>query len=303
MFNKFNLNENEVTRILLMHKSLREQKKIFAPDETLTPAPTEKNNASKTTEEPLVPATSEKTEKPIDIKSELEKIKGYGCFRNEAVIVQTNRTEPNRQWAIKQESKKTPGKFGYFFYDKSIGEIDTSGKFGIITQKWECAKLKEMQNLEAQKQAFIDTAKASNYKTDLTPAEIASGKYKESIFPGSEKFFPPNGLKIYWSASDAKSKSTDNLNTFEEIKNAQTIDKNKCKKIIKSYYDAFKTKKDIPQFNFDITKNDAQRCVNDYENKWGGFLGLGNIKKYVEIMRGGIGGPSRAGDDSKWRLN
>jgi hypothetical protein len=31
--------------------------------------------------------------------------------------------------------------------------------------------------------------------------------------------------------------------------------------------------------------------------------GGGRMDNYLEIMSGGIGGPSRRGDDAKWRLN
>jgi hypothetical protein len=49
-------------------------------------------------------------------------------------------------------------------------------------------------------------------------------------------------------------------------------------------------------------KRVVQSCVNTYEGEWGGLLGLGKVKDYVETLRGGIGGPSLAGEDSKWRL-
>lgn len=300
MKNKFILSEGEITDILNQHRLVKEQGN---------------------------PSTSATSTEQTSVKDELEKIKSYGCFNQTAVVIKTKFTEPNRQFAVKQESKKNPGKFGYFFIDNTIGMLNDLGKFEIIAQKWDCPKMKEQQNLEVQKkseqekidtqkkseqgkldtqkQAFIDMAINLGYKETLTPEETASGAYKEYKVPGSEKFFQPNGITMWWSPSDVASSAQNSIDTFDKISKAQTIDKSLCKDAIETYYDAYKTKKDIPQANFDRTKKVVQACVDTYEGKWGGFLGidLENTKKYVEILRGGIGGPSRKGADAKWKLN
>ena len=302
MKNKFILSESEITDILNQHRLVKEQGN---------------------------PSTSTTSTEQIPINTQLEKIRGYGCFNQNSPVIKTKFTEPNRQFAIKQESKKNPGKFGYFFIDNAIGVLNDLGKFEIITQKWDCPKMKEQQNLEAQKkseqekldaqkkseqgkldiqkQAFIDMAINLGYKEEkeLTADEIASGSYKEIKVPGSEKFFPPNGITMWGSPSGIAKEGGKISTKFGDISKSQTIDKSICKDAIDTYYEGFKTKKDIPQATFDSMKKVVQSCVSTYEGKWGGFLGidLENTKKYVEILRGGIGGPSRRGEDSKWRLN
>jgi hypothetical protein len=49
-------------------------------------------------------------------------------------------------------------------------------------------------------------------------------------------------------------------------------------------------------------KYKVQACKNEFYGDWG-FLGGGKVDKMLDIMSGGIGGPSRMGDDAKWRLN
>jgi hypothetical protein len=119
------------------------------------------------------------------------------------------------------------------------------------------------------------------------------------FFPDMTYSFVDGTKKGKWKCDDV----TSDINEFEKISQAQTINKSICKNAIKVYYDAYKTKKDFPQAIFDRNKKVVQSCVNTYEGKWGGLLGLGKIKDYVETLRGGIGGPSRRGEDSKWRLN
>lgn len=286
MKNKFILSESEITNILNQHRLVKEQGN---------------------------PSTSTTSTEQIPVNAQLEKIRGYGCFNQNSPVIKTKFTEPNRQFAIKQESKKNPGKFGYFFIDNAIGVLNDLGKFEIISQKWDCPKMKEQQNLETkkkseqekldtQKQAFIDKAINLGYKETLSADDVASGEYKKDKVPGSEPYFPPNGLEMWRSPSLVKSSTSGVTTNFEKLSTSQTIDKSKCRDAIKTYYNAYDTKQEYPQVTFDAMKRVVQSCVNTYEKKWGGLLGLGKIKDYVEILRGGIGGPSLAGEDSKWRL-
>ena len=138
MKNKFILSESEITDILNQHRLVKEQGN---------------------------PSTSTTSTEQIPINTQLEKIRGYGCFNQNSPVIKTKFTEPNRQFAIKQESKKNPGKFGYFFIDNAIGVLNDLGKFEIITQKWDCPKMKEQQKLDAQKkseQGKLDTQEREN---------------------------------------------------------------------------------------------------------------------------------------------
>ena len=48
-------------------------------------------------------------------------------------------------------------------------------------------------------------------------------------------------------------------------------------------------------------KYKVQACKNEFYDNWG-FLGGGKVDKILDIMSGGVGGPSKMGDNAKWRL-
>jgi len=79
-------------------------------------------------------------------------------------------------------------------------------------------------------------------------------------------------------------------------------DKKVCKDAIEDYYDNFTRKRMLLQNELTKMKSDVQACKNEFYGRWG-FFGGKKVDKMLDIMSGGIGGPSRAGDDSKWRLN
>lgn len=84
----------------------------------------------------------------------------------------------------------------------------------------------------------------------------------------------------------------------------QTIptDKKDCKTNIENYYTNYKKKRMMEPNQLAALKYKVQACKNEFYQDWG-FLGAGKVDKMLDIMSGGIGGPSRAGDDAKWRLN
>ena len=279
------LDENEVKRILSLHKIIKEQ--------TTPPTPAAP---------PTSVAAPVKEEDPMLAK--LREARRNGCLSNGAIFF--NKTKSMYYFrGVKQSTKQEID----FYPDMTYKFVD-----GSTSGKWKCDNIErnvvkaaeETTNkgkLDTQKRAFIDMAKDLGYKEELTPDEIASGSYKEYKVPGSEKFFPPNGITMWWSSSDVAKSGGTITNDFQQISKLQTINKSVCRDAIDTYYEGFKTKKDIPQATFDSMKKVVQSCVNTYEGKWGGLIGLGKIKDYVEILRGGIGGPSRRGEDSKWRLN
>lgn len=282
---KFKIDESEVKRILLMHQTIKEQ----------TTSPT-----------PEVPATPKN-----DPLQKLRDAIAAGCIMNGKLY--QNKTKNTYYYrAVKQSTKQEIDFYPdmtYTFVDGSkkgnwkCDNIVKAAEEKISKEKLDTQKKSEQEKLDTQKQTFIDKAINLGYKEELTPDEIASGSYKEYKVPGSEKFFPPNGITMWWSSSDIAKEGGKILDKVKSISQSQTINKSTCRDSINTYYESFKTKQDIPQVTFEPFKKVVQSCVNTYEGKWGGLLGLGKIKDYVEILRGGIGGPSRRGEDSKWRLN
>jgi hypothetical protein len=137
---KFNIVESEKSRILEMHKSL-----IKEQDSN----------------------TGEKS-----IKDQLQVFIDNGCFPNgNPKVVKMTTTNPKKQFAIKIESVKTPGKFRYFFVDNTVGQME-GGSFQFLTSKWSCdtnkiqaKKAKDSATLSASTENIEKTKKEGNWKT------------------------------------------------------------------------------------------------------------------------------------------
>jgi hypothetical protein len=107
-----------------------------------------------------------------DLKTKLNKILSDGCVKN-GKIVQLQSKNPALQYAIKQESTKTPGKFRYFFADNRVGIFDGSGKFQFSPSKWSCEGVQQATAAAAT----AATAAANAADTALVQQE---GDWKEA---------------------------------------------------------------------------------------------------------------------------
>ena len=91
-----------------------------------------------------------------DLKTKLNKILTDGCVKN-GKIVTLQTKNPALQFAIKQESTKTPGKFRYFFADGRAGIFDDNGKFQFLPGKLDCTEVQQ-----AAAQAVTAATQAAN---------------------------------------------------------------------------------------------------------------------------------------------
>lgn len=91
-----------------------------------------------------------------DLKSQLNKILTDGCVKNGKIVTMQTKN-PALQFAIKQESTKTPGKFRYFFADGRAGIFDTNGKFQFLPGKLDCTEVQQ-----AAAQAVTAATQAAN---------------------------------------------------------------------------------------------------------------------------------------------
>jgi hypothetical protein len=169
-----------------------------------------------------------------------------------------------------------------------------------------------------QQQAWIDTwtqttdpvtgqKNADVYRINLTNEETASQAYVPVIAPGSEKVFPNGGLTVYYNPNKVSTVTGSVINT---ILANQTTDREACRKNVLDYYTAYSRRNsvNIPPKEFDEAKRIVQGCADTYYRNWGliGSLkkGEGNrtLDNYIDILRGGAGGPSPYGQDAKWKL-
>jgi hypothetical protein len=77
-----------------------------------------------------------------DLKGQLNKILTDGCVKNGKIVTMQTKN-PALQFAIKQESTKTPGKFRYFFADGRVGVFDSSNKFQFLPGKLDCSEIQQ----------------------------------------------------------------------------------------------------------------------------------------------------------------
>ena len=126
--NKFIIEESEKERILSMHKSL----------------------------------LKEQTEPSL--KDKLQQFINDGCFPNgNPKVVPMKTSNPQKSFAIKIESTKTPGKFRYFFIDNTYGTVGADGKFKYGTEKWECNtnRIQSDKEKQAKDKAGSESQKAA----------------------------------------------------------------------------------------------------------------------------------------------
>jgi hypothetical protein len=334
--NKFNLQENEKSRILSMHKALIKEQATAAPT---TP------------------------DAPKSIKDQLTVFTTNGCVKN-GKVVPMKTTNPQKSYAIRQESRKTPGKFRYFFIDNTVGMTDEKGNFKISPNKWACntgtiqaastASAASKENLERTKKsgnwkerneisdtnANLENPKmyektvvdgvtlyrdviSSGVAEGLTPeqikvikkytdlgyklrkdldAEEAQTWSKEVVYPAGTLF--SQDLVMYLPPSGVVGDEGNRIQTAfnKAVSDQRPESKKDCKDTIRAWHDAWKTKKRVEPNTFLPMKEKVQACVDEFNGRWGPHR-LTKIDDFVDTLKGGIGGPSKTGNDAKWRLN
>ena len=150
---KFLIENTEKSRILKMHKSLMNEQ-------------TDSNNKS--------------------IKDQLQSFIDDKCFPDgKAEVVTMKSSNPQKTFAIKLESTKTPGKFRYFFIDNTVGQKENE-TFTMLTTKWSCDtnklqkdKVKNDATLSASTENLNRIKKEGNWSTK--EELIASGETEQNI--------------------------------------------------------------------------------------------------------------------------
>jgi|688.fasta_scaffold35359_8 hypothetical protein len=258
-----------------------------------------------------------------DTKSKLSKMLDDGCVKN-GKIVEMESKNPVLQFAIRQESTKTPGKFRYFFADNRVGSFDGNGKFEFSPSKWSCTavqqqKLSDKEKVEKEKEAQLATdAKTkkeayllrftgSPYNYLFNVEDIDKQKFIEldpvndlrvpaGVFAVTDKFYSDPSVN-----KDIKGSSDSTLN---DVLDNQSIDRNACRKNVEDYFKSFKRRNSIvidgPTFN--KAKRIVQSCKDEHYGKWGVLGGGNKLDEILDTMSGGSGGPLSYGEDAKWRL-
>jgi hypothetical protein len=140
----------------------------------------------------------------------------------------------------------------------------------------------------AQLEKDVDAEQAKTWTRKLVSPK-SDGLFSEDFY----MYFPPDTVN-----------NADITTAFQDAVKDQTPEsKSDCKTAIEAYYTAFKTKKRIEPNTLNAMKEKVQACANQFDGKWG-IGAFTKIDDYVDILRGvKSGGPSRRGEDAKWRLN
>lgn len=317
----FIINEEEKSRILSMHRKLikeQQEKTAITEDPNFTTLKNARNvgclsngdifkDKTKNIYFYRKPSTKEPT-KEVDFFADMtyKFVDGSksGKWKCEGLVTLTT-TEVQQQSEINQLKKQ----FGWKTREdlKNIGQDELTQlyqkhpKFDLYKLKIESGKVGEYTEVQ---QKFIDQATSMGYKLQLTPEETASGKYKQYKVPNSENYFP-GGLTMFFSSETAVESGSGIQQSFSELSQGQAPKTRKeCAEAIKVYYEAWETRREIPQNVFDPMKRRVQACVNTYGKKFKSLGGiLSNVDNYIDTLSGGSGGPLSYGEDAKWRIS
>ena len=282
---KITLKEDEIKHILDLHSQEKKRKNFF-------------------------------TEQSSNVRAQLQKFIDSGCIEGGS-IAEINSKNPNRQFAIKKESKKTPGTFNYFFIDFTSGYYDATGKFTFHDGKWNCDHVQKAQVEKTKQQALATTealskrqqdyidawlVKYPEYKQDPTDVEKMSLKQIKIEAP---KDIFPNGLILWYDPSGQKDIKGKDNSVLGDILTNQSVDRNACRKNVEDFFIGFTRRNSVVVDPPTITKAKqiVQACKDEHYGKWGIAGGGRKLDEYLDILSGKkAGGPTTRGADSVWRI-
>jgi hypothetical protein len=146
------------------------------------------------------------------------------------------------------------------------------------------------------------TKQGAKLRKDLDP-EQAKTWAARVVSPASEGYFSQD-LIMYFDPKETVKKATITTTIQNSVQKRIPTDKKDCKNTIEVYFVAYENKYPLEPNEFEALKYKTQACKNEFYKKWGKILSGGRrMDNLLDIMSGGIGGPSSYGDDAKWRLN
>lgn len=316
------IEKNEVKRILEMH--LKHKKNIIIEQEVSNQDSTDlilirnaekvgclKNGKAqylKGTKKPVYVVQGTKTGKVVVFYPDMtykftdgSKSGKWKCEKLQTLQSQESTQQSEIEQLKTQFGWKTKEELGNVGQEELSQLYQKHPKFELFKLKVESGKVGGYTDIQ---QKFIDQATSMGYKLKLTPEETASGKYKQYKVPNSENYFP-GGLTMFFSSETAVASGSDIQQSFSELSQGQVPKTRKeCAEAIKVYYEAWETRREIPQNVFDPMKRRVQACVNTYGKKFKSLGGiLSNVDNYIDTLSGGSGGPLSYGEDAKWRIS
>lgn len=213
-------------------------------------------------------------------KTNIDKTKKEGDWKTKEELLKTD-TQQNIENPVMYEKTEVNG---VTLYRRkvagAIGDALTEDQQKIVT-KWK--------------------SQGAKLRKELDPEE-AKTWVSRVVSPASEGYFSQDFIMYFDPTVTVKDEAI-TTTIQQSLQNRIPTDQKDCKKTIEAYYLAFKKKRPLEPNEFEALKAKTQACKNEYGGDWGILSGGRRMDNYLEIMSGGIGGPSRAGEDAKWRLN
>jgi len=240
-----------------------------------------KKNININKEEILKLHQNHKTEKMVlreqsgDLKSQLQYMIDNGQIPDSVGVVKLVSSNPSRMWAIKKESKKTPGTFVYLFTDGKYGTFSADGKFTFGPGTWKAGSVVKQ---EVKK---VEPEQSKKVEPEQSKSEIPSDQV------GPDK----NETK---SITQVNAEITQ---SFNQAVQSQTLpSKQQCRRDVESYYMAYKKKMTFDPKVFEGMKKVVQSCADQFKFE-GPFT---KTDDYLNIMSGRVGGGPLS--SSPWRI-
>jgi hypothetical protein len=248
-----------------------------------------------------------------------------GAIQNKSSAEQAAATAANNlSDALLKEKKENEGWMEYSeLKDKGYSQLEAEqGKYATEQFKLKNGKVitlykpktgavmgAQQAGMTDEQREFIKKYELKNGKLKLTPAEQASQEYRQIEVPGSREVtgWENTGLRMWFNLEDIRNISGSASELKTTIENQQ-IEREECKDFVDEFFRGYEQDTDIP--DFEIVKRKVQRCKSLYspnprtgrKSRWGIFS---NQKNKIDILSGleSGKGPSKAGQDAKWRLN
>jgi hypothetical protein len=226
------------------------------------------------------------------VTQNIERIKKEGNWHTKEEWIASGATEQNLENPQMYEKEEIDGTMLYRSKaSSSIGSGLTSDQQSIIN-RWH--------------------DKGFKLRNELTPGQAKT--FKPSVVsPASEgyfsqdliMYFDPSSVQGIKKTDDEGNETTINITTVAQdaVNNRIPKDQADCVKTIEAYYLDYIKKRPLEPDEFEALKDKTQACKNEYYKDWGIFRKGKKMDNYLDILSGGLGGPSLRGENSKWRLN
>jgi hypothetical protein len=310
------ISESEVSQILSMHKSLKEQDEIKkVTDATSDLVKLRKAEYvkclkggkiySNTDKSKYVYRATSKSGKNVDFTADMNykftdgsKSGKWKCDEIEKMEQQQlanaediKRTKAEGKWLESSETQTTKENLeNPKMYEKKV--VSGVTLYRPVISSGVASGLTDEQRVVLQK--FFDNGFKLRKDLDAEEAQTWSSKV---VYPADRLF--SQDVVMYFDPDNVSATGTTFVNRFKTASLSQTPQsKRDCKDTIETYYKSWRTKQRIEPSTLLATKEKVQACANYFEGKWGGALS--KIDNYVEILRGDReGGPL---SDSTWRI-